>query len=72
MPGNILFSKNIYFLIYMSVWLDVVFWFFVCLFFVFLRDRVLCVAELRDPPASASQVLGLKVCATTPSFDVVF
>jgi hypothetical protein len=22
--------------------------------------------ELRDPPASASQVLGLKVCATTP------
>jgi hypothetical protein len=23
--------------------------------------------ELRDPPASASQVLGLKACATTPS-----
>jgi hypothetical protein len=22
--------------------------------------------ELRNPPASASQVLGLKVCATTP------
>jgi hypothetical protein len=48
---------------------------FVCLFF---RDRVsLCspgcpgthsvdqaVLELRNPPASASQVLGLKVCAT--------
>jgi hypothetical protein len=24
--------------------------------------------ELRSPPASASRVLGLKVCATTPSF----
>ena len=51
-----------------------------CLFF-FLRqgvwDRFLCVAlavlaltvdsglKLRNPPASASQVLGLKVCATT-------
>jgi hypothetical protein len=23
--------------------------------------------EFRNPPASASQVLGLKVCATTPS-----
>jgi hypothetical protein len=23
--------------------------------------------ELRNPPASASQVLGLKVCATTPA-----
>jgi hypothetical protein len=55
--------------------------FFVCLFFVF-RDRVsLCIPgypgthsvdqaglELRNPLASASQVLGLKVCATTPSF----
>ena len=51
---------------------------FVCLFFVF-RDRVsLCspgcpgthsvgqaVLELRNQPASASQVLGLKACATT-------
>jgi hypothetical protein len=26
------------------------------------------VLELRNPPASASQVLGLKACATTPSF----
>jgi hypothetical protein len=26
------------------------------------------VLELRNPPTSASQVLGLKVCATTPSF----
>jgi hypothetical protein len=24
--------------------------------------------ELRDPPASASRVLGLKACATTPGF----
>jgi hypothetical protein len=24
--------------------------------------------ELRNPPASASRVLGLKVCATTPGF----
>jgi hypothetical protein len=25
--------------------------------------------KLRDPPASASQVLGLKACTTTPSFN---
>jgi hypothetical protein len=51
--------------------------FFVCLFF--FRDRVSLYSpgcpgthsvdqaglELRNPPASASQVLGLKVCATT-------
>jgi hypothetical protein len=51
--------------------------FFVCLFF---RDRVSLYSpgcpgthfvdqaglELRNLPASASQVLGLKVCATTP------
>jgi hypothetical protein len=50
--------------------------------FFFLRDRVsLCSLgcpethsvdqaglELRNPPASASQVLGLKVCATTPGY----
>jgi hypothetical protein len=28
--------------------------------------------ELRNPPASASQVLGLKVCATTPGIIVMF
>jgi hypothetical protein len=28
--------------------------------------------ELRNPPASASQVLGLKVCATTPGCIQVF
>jgi hypothetical protein len=53
---------------------------FLFLFFVFFRDRVsLCSPdcpgthsvdqaglELRNPPASASQVLGLKACATTP------
>jgi hypothetical protein len=58
-----------------------VFCLFLFLFFVFLsRDTVsLCSPgcpgthfvdqaglELRNPPASASRVLGLKVCATTP------
>jgi hypothetical protein len=28
--------------------------------------------ELRNPPASASQVLGLKACATTPGFKFFF
>jgi hypothetical protein len=28
--------------------------------------------ELRNPPASASQVLGLKVCATTPGSNSYF
>jgi hypothetical protein len=28
--------------------------------------------ELRNPPASASQVLGLKACATTPGWEPVF
>jgi hypothetical protein len=55
------------------------FFFFSFLFLVF-RDRVFLYRlgcpgihfvdqaglELRNPPASASQVLGLKVCATTP------
>jgi hypothetical protein len=43
---------------------------FVCLFiYGFFERGFLCVAlavlELRNPPASASQMLGLKVCATT-------
>jgi hypothetical protein len=58
------------------------FWFFVfCLFVCFVfQDRIsLCSPgcpgthsvdqaglELRNPPASASRVLGLKACATTP------
>jgi hypothetical protein len=28
--------------------------------------------KLRNPPASASQVLGLKACATTPSMKSIF
>jgi hypothetical protein len=60
----------------------VTFFLFVCLFcfFLFFQDRVsLCSPgcpgthfvdqtglELRNPPASASQVLGLKACTTTP------
>jgi hypothetical protein len=60
--------------------------FFVSFLFLFFRDRVsLCSPgcpgthfvdqaglELRNPPASASRVLGLKVCATTPSFRTFF
>jgi hypothetical protein len=59
---------------------------FVCLVGCFFRDQVsLCSPgcpgthsvdqaglELRNPPASASQVLGLKACATTPSWENVF
>jgi hypothetical protein len=51
---------------------------FVCLFFVclFFETGFLCVAlavlELRNPPASASRVLGLKACATTPGFRPSF
>jgi hypothetical protein len=61
-------------------------WFFFCFFFVcFFRDRVSLSLgcpethfvdqaglELRNPPASASQVLGLKACATTPGFFFLF
>jgi hypothetical protein len=28
--------------------------------------------KLRNPPASASRVLGLKVCATTPGWELTF
>jgi hypothetical protein len=28
--------------------------------------------ELRNPPASASQVLGLKACTTTPGLATIF
>jgi hypothetical protein len=55
-------------------------------FFLVFRDRVsLCSSgcpgthsvdqaglELRNPPASASRVLGLKACATTPGFFFFF
>jgi hypothetical protein len=64
----------------------VFFFLMICLFvFCFFRDRVsLCSPgcpgthfvdqaglELRNPPASASQVLGLKACTTTPGPGVV-
>jgi hypothetical protein len=66
------------------IWVCIVFWFlFVCLFVCLVfRDRVsLCSPgcpgthfvdqaglKLRNSPASASQVLGLKACATTPGW----
>jgi hypothetical protein len=60
--------------------LSLVLFFFVVVVVVVFRDRVsLCSPgcpgthfvdqaglELRNPPASASRVLGLKACATTP------
>jgi hypothetical protein len=60
-------------------------WFFFFFFFLVFRDCVsLCSPdcpgthsvdqaglELRNPPASASQVLRLKACATTPGFVLV-
>jgi hypothetical protein len=56
------------------------FFFFVLFLFCFFRDRVSLFSpgcpgthfvdqaglKLRNPPASASRVLGLKACATTP------
>jgi hypothetical protein len=56
--------------------------FFVCLFVFVFPDRVSLYSpgcpgthfvdqaglELRNPPTSASRVLGLKACATTPSY----
>jgi hypothetical protein len=64
----------------LSVWLFIIYLFFI-FYFVF-RDRVsLCSPgcpgthsvdqaglKLRDPPASASRVLGLKACVTTPGY----
>jgi hypothetical protein len=72
---------RIAFFLFCFVFVVVVFW-FVCLF----RDRVsLCSPgcpgthsidqaglELRNPPASASQVLGLKACATTAQPRIAF
>jgi hypothetical protein len=63
-----------------QTWVKECFCLFVCLFvFGFSETGLFCVAlavleltadqagqELRDPPASASRVLGLKACATTP------
>jgi hypothetical protein len=58
-------------------------WFFVCLFFQDMvslynpgcpgtRSVDQAGLELRNLPASASRVLGLKVCATTPGVNVCF
>ena len=61
-------------------------WFFCFGLFLVFRDRVSLYSpgcpgthfvdqvglELRNPPASASRVLGLKACATTPGFAVHF
>jgi hypothetical protein len=48
----------------------------VLIFFVFFSRQGFCVAlaglELRNPPAFASQVLGLKVCATTVQQEYLF
>jgi hypothetical protein len=45
-------------------------------FVLFFETGFLCVAlsvlELRNPPVSASQVLGLKACATMPGFLLSF
>jgi hypothetical protein len=73
------FQSQIHLLLY--YFCSFLFVLFVCLF-VFFRDRVsLCSPgcpgthfvdqaglELRNPPASASQMLGLKACATTLGF----
>jgi hypothetical protein len=62
------------------------FFFFFFFFFWFFRDRVSLYSpgcpgahfvdqaglELRNPPASASWVLGLKACATTPGLITIF
>jgi hypothetical protein len=61
-------------------WTEVFVCLLVCLFvclFVFPETGFLCIAlavlELRNPPVSASQVLGLKTCATTaPAFFFFF
>jgi hypothetical protein len=71
----------------MDIFVCLFFGFFCSVLFCFVfRDRVsLCSPgcpgthfadqaglELRNPPASASQVLGLKVCTTTTRLDIVF
>jgi hypothetical protein len=69
---------------HMSIFLIFLLFFF--FFFLVFRDRVSLYSpgypgthfvdqaglELRDSPASASQVLGLKVCATTPGYFLTF
>jgi hypothetical protein len=43
-----------------------------CLFETGFLCVALAVLELRNPPASASQVLGLKACSTTVRLYFVF
>jgi hypothetical protein len=71
-------------MVILSLYLCKIFVLFVCLF-VF-QDRVslcslscprthsvdLAGLELRNPPASTSQVLGLKACATTAQQDFIY
>jgi hypothetical protein len=80
-PENKRFLKSSLFAHIFSVWL-----FFFFFFFLVFQDRVsLCNPgcprthsvdqaglELRNPPASASQVLGLKVHTTIPGFCLAF
>jgi hypothetical protein len=76
-PGSF-FTPGSYLLITASQGASLsLFWFFVCfvLFCFVLEAGFLCVAlavlKLRNPPASASQVLGLKACATTARLKVL-
>ena len=47
---------------------------FVCLFVLFFETGFVCITlgalELRNLPASASRVLGLKACTTIPGLDL--
>ena len=54
----LLFGENLFFS-----------FFFLFCFVFFFQDRVSLNSELRNPPASASQVLGFKACATTARME---
>jgi hypothetical protein len=75
----------LYLCVYMCIFLLVHMYIFCCCFLVlFFQDRVSLYSpgcpgthfvdqaglELRNPPASASQVLGLKACATMPGIHM--
>ena len=68
-------NKNVYIYICMYIYVCVC----VCInnfFLLIFETGFLCVAlavlELRNLPASASRVLGLKACATMPSLSLSF
>jgi hypothetical protein len=79
------FNFKIYFPPKKTAYDFILFYFIFIFYFLVFRDRVsLCSPgcpgthfvdeaglELRNPPASASRVLGLKACATTPGFDFI-